>query len=158
MKLRVFDKADYDTLIQWIDSEKLNYQWGGPNFAFPLDHHQLSSHCAKPEVLPFIFVSGSLRVGYVELFKVTESNFRICRVFVSSNFRGQGISKIMLTQLIELSRTRYFATQLSLAVFEHNRVARRCYEALGFNVTSRERGTRSYDGVVWDLLRMEKRL
>ncbi|MCF4174729.1 GNAT family N-acetyltransferase, partial [Vibrio sp. McD22-P3] len=69
-----------------------------------------------------------------------------------------GISKIMLTQLIELSRTRYFATQLSLAVFAHNRTARRCYEALGFNVMSRETGTRSYDGVVWDLLRMEKQL
>ncbi len=36
MKLRVFDKADYDTLIHWIDSEKLNYQWGGPNFGLTI--------------------------------------------------------------------------------------------------------------------------
>lgn len=158
MELRAFRKEDYDTLICWIDSDKLNYQWGGPNFDFPLDHDQISKHCSKAEVLPFIFVSDGKSAGYVELFKVSESHFRICRVFVSNSFRGQRVAKVMLRQLIELAKTEHNAHLLSLAVFERNIVAKNCYESLGFHITSHESGTRSFNGEVWHLLLMEKQL
>ncbi len=157
MELRAFEKEDYEALIRWIDSEQLNYQWGGPNFNFPLDHQQISLHCAKPEVFPFILVCDGKKAGYIELFKVSDSHFRICRVFVSNDFRGKGLSKVMLTQLITLSKTQHHAQVLSLAVFERNTVAKNCYESLGFEVTSRESGERSFDGEIWDLLFMEKR-
>ncbi|MCA3992938.1 GNAT family N-acetyltransferase [Vibrio vulnificus] len=158
MELRNFDKEDYDTLICWIDPDELNYQWGGPNFNFPLDHNQISQHCSKAEVYPFIFVVDGESAGYVELFNVSECHFRICRVFISEYFRGQGLSKIMLKQLIKLAKAKYGAHALSLAVFERNKIAKGCYESLGFHVTSHESGTRSFAGKFWDLLLMEKRL
>ena len=158
MELRAFEKEDYEALIRWIDSDKLNYQWGGPNFHFPLNFEQISVHCAKPEVFPFILICDGKKAGYVELFKVSDSHFRICRVFIANAFRGQGISKVMLTKLIELSRTQHHAQVLSLAVFERNTVAKNCYESLGFKVTSHESGTRCFENEVWDLLLMEKRL
>ncbi|UPR54612.1 GNAT family N-acetyltransferase [Vibrio cyclitrophicus] len=158
MELRAFGKEDYELLIGWIDSDKLNYLWGGPRFQLPLDFEQISRHCSQPEVLPFIFVVSGESAGYVELFKVAESHFRICRVFVSNNFRGRGISKQMLGQLIELAKEKYTISVLSLAVFEQNTVARNCYESLGFSVTSYEVGTRSFEGEEWGLLHMEKRL
>ncbi|HAS6046227.1 TPA: GNAT family N-acetyltransferase [Vibrio vulnificus] len=158
MELRVFEKEDYDLLIDWINSDELNYQWGGPKFSFPLDFAQISQHCAQPEVIPFVFVVSGQSAGYVELFKVAESHFRICRVFVSSRFRGQGMSKSMLVQLTKLAKMEYQASTLSLAVFDRNIVAKNCYKSLGFVVTSKETGTRSFNGEVWDLLLMEKRL
>ncbi|NOH97743.1 GNAT family N-acetyltransferase [Vibrio sp. 99-70-13A1] len=158
MELRTFEKEDYNLLIGWIDSDKLNYQWGGPNFKFPLDSTQICKHCSQPEVSPFIFVVSGQNAGYVELFKVSESHFRICRVFVSDHFRGQGISKLMLSQLTELAEEKYNANLLSLAVFERNTVARNCYESLGFVITSSESGTRIFEGETWSLLHMEKRL
>ncbi|MGR5139953.1 GNAT family N-acetyltransferase [Vibrio jasicida] len=158
MELRAFEKEDYELLIGWIDSDKLNYLWGGPKFEFPLNFEQISRHCTQPEVLPFIFVVSGENAGYIELFKVAESHFRICRVFVSNGFRGQGISKQMLGQLIELAKEKYITNVLSLAVFEQNTVARNCYESLGFSVTSYEVGTRSFGGEDWGLLHMEKRL
>jgi len=156
MELKAFEKEDYAQLIEWIDSNKLNYQWGGPKFDFPLDFTQISQHCSQPEVFPFIFVVAGQNAGYVELSKVTESHFRICRVFVSNRFRGQGMSKIMLSQLIAMAKAKYDPSVLSLAVFEHNKVAKNCYESLGFVVTAHEVGTRSFEGEVWGLLRMEK--
>ncbi|MBE4617175.1 hypothetical protein BOO90_19505 [Vibrio navarrensis] len=39
-----------------------------------------------------------------------------------------------------------------------NTVARKCYESFGFEVVSTEIGTRSFNGKLWDLVRMEKRL
>ncbi|EHK9055017.1 GNAT family N-acetyltransferase [Vibrio vulnificus] len=158
MELRAFEKEDYDLLIGWIDSDELNYQWGGPNFEFPLTSVQISKHCSQPEVFPFVFVVSGQNAGYVELFKVSESHFRICRVFVSGSYRGQGISKLMLGQLITLAKEEFNANLLSLAVFERNVVAKNCYESLGFSVTSIENGTRSFDGEVWGLIRMERRL
>ena len=158
MELRAFEKEDHDLLIGWIDSGKLNYQWGGPNFKFPLDSAQIGKHCSQPEVFPFVFVVSGESAGYVELFKVSESHFRICRVFVSNRFRGRGLSKLMLSQLIDLAKEEYSASLLSLAVFERNTIAKNCYESLGFSVASIENGTRSFDGEVWGLLRMERRL
>jgi RimJ/RimL family protein N-acetyltransferase len=158
MALRSFEKTDYDLLVRWVDSEELNYQWGGPNFDFPLNRKQLDDHCAKPEVIPFVFAHKGVSAGYVELFKLSESRLRICRVFVSNDFRGQGIAKPMLKQLIELARIDHYAQVLSLAVFERNTVAKNCYESLGFQVTSHQSGTRSFGGEPWDLLLMEKRL
>ncbi|EJF7266457.1 GNAT family N-acetyltransferase [Vibrio parahaemolyticus] len=158
MELRAFEKEDYDLLIGWIDSDELNYQWGGPNFEFPLTSAQISKHCSQPEVFPFVFVVSGQNAGYVKLFKVSESHFRICRVFVSGSCRGQGVSKLMLGQLIALAKEEFKANLLSLAVFERNVVAKNCYESLGFSVTSIEHDTRSFDGEVWGLIRMERRL
>ncbi|MCW1890238.1 GNAT family N-acetyltransferase [Vibrio chagasii] len=67
-------------------------------------------------MLPFIFVVSGTNACYVELFKVSESQFRICRVFVSNDFRGQ-ISKKMLGQLLALAKEKYSASVLSLVVF-----------------------------------------
>lgn len=158
MELRTFKKEDHELLIGWIDSAKLNYQWGGSSFQFPLDSVQIDQHCSQPEVFPFIFTVSGLSAGYVELFKVSESHFRICRVLISNNFRGQGISKLMLGQLIELAEEKYGARSLSLAVFKRNIVAKNCYESLGFKVASVENGTCFFEGELWGLLHMEKRL
>jgi len=158
MELRAFEKEDHHLLIEWIDSDKLNYQWSGPNFEFPLDSVQISKHCSKAQVFPFIFVVAGQSAGYVELFKISASHYRVCRVFVSNSFRGNDFSKLMLGQLIELAKAKYSASLLTLAVFEQNIVARNCYESLGFTVISHENGSRSVDGEVWNLLRMEKRL
>lgn len=158
MELRAFKQEDHALLISWIDSEKLNYQWGGPNFNFPLDDHQISKHCSKAEVYPFIFVWDGKNAGYVELVNVSDFQFRICRVFICDAFRGRGLSKLMLKQLIALSMAKYNAKVLSLAVFEHNKVALNCYVSLGFHVTSEEPGAIIFDGESWNLLRMEKRL
>jgi len=156
MELRVFHTNDYSTLIGWIDSDRLNYQWGEPNYRFPLDHEQISKHCAQPQVYPFIFVVDDKRAGYVELYRASSLHFRICRVFVSNSFRGRGVAKLMLQQLIDFAISSLNAQEISLAVFEHNHVARRCYESLGFVVIAYEQGTRTFDGEVWNLLRMSK--
>ncbi|HAS3166176.1 TPA: GNAT family N-acetyltransferase, partial [Vibrio cholerae] len=95
--------------------------------------------------------------GFVELYKVTDEQYRICRVFISNAYRGQGLSKSMLMLLIDKARLDFSATKISLGVFEQNTVARKCYESLGFEVVSTEISTRAFNGKLWDLVRMEKR-
>ncbi|MGB5120359.1 MAG: hypothetical protein WBO13_05125, partial [Vibrio fluvialis] len=53
LTLTPFTAADYPQLIGWIDSDELNYLWGGPNYQFPLTVEQIEAHCAQPQVHPF---------------------------------------------------------------------------------------------------------
>ncbi|WP_341851258.1 GNAT family N-acetyltransferase [Vibrio vulnificus] len=158
MNLEEFQESDFDQLIEWIDSDELNYLWGGPAYVFPLTYEQIHAHCSKAEVFPYLLKVNGRHAGFVELYKVTDEQYRICRVFISNAYRGQGLSKLMLMLLIDKARLDFSATKLSLGVFEQNTVARKCYESLGFEVVSTEIGTRSFNGKLWDLVRMEKRL
>ncbi|WP_375750766.1 GNAT family N-acetyltransferase [Vibrio sp. HN007] len=156
MKLVHFSEQYYDILIQWIDSEKLNYLWGGPHFQFPLTLEQISVHCAKPEVYPYVLVVEGKNAGYVELFKVSEDHYRICRVFIAKEFRGKGLSTSMLEALISKAKEQLNCTRLSLAVFTHNAPAIACYKSLGFEVVKTENNRVTFEGESWDLYRMER--
>ncbi|WP_073602031.1 GNAT family N-acetyltransferase [Vibrio aerogenes] len=156
MTLATFTEDDYDQLIGWIDSPELNYLWGGPSYKYPLTRRQIVRHCRQREVFPFLFRVNEQRAGFVELYQIAPRHYRICRVFIADDFRGQGLSKPMLLLLADRAKTDFDCLLLSLAVFGHNQVARRCYESLGFQITAVEKGTRSYGGELWDLVRMEK--
>lgn len=157
-KLKAFEPQDYEQLIEWIDSETLNYLWGGPKFNFPLDQAQIQAHCIQPEVFAYLFTVDECNAGYVELYRQSASCLRICRVFISDDYRGQKLSMPMLEVLIEKAQKEFNAQLITLAVFAHNHAAKRCYQALGFQLISVEKGTRIFKGESWDLELMEKAL
>lgn len=37
VELILFNHADFQQLIDWIETPEFFLQWGGPNFDFPLD-------------------------------------------------------------------------------------------------------------------------
>ncbi|MDV6251088.1 GNAT family N-acetyltransferase [Vibrio sp. EA2] len=156
MKLVEFKQAHFDLLVEWIKTDELNYLWGGPAYTFPLTATQIKRHCAQPEVHPYLFSVNDQNAGFIELYKVSDDHYRICRVFISDAFRGLGLAKEMMSLAIEKARKDLSAEMLSLAVFEHNTAARKCYEALGFTTLTIESGTRYFNGESWKLLRMEK--
>jgi len=158
MELFPFKENDYEQLIDWISSEKLNYLWGGPTYAYPLTHEQIAKHCSQPEANPFMFKVAGNNAGFIELFYVAGTHYRIARVFIADEYKGQGLAKQLMKLILEKAETDFHCKTISLAVFEQNIVAKSCYQSLGFKVISTESGTRSFQGKQWDLLRMEKRL
>tara|TARA_R110001583_G_scaffold9433_13_gene44824 strand:- start:3933 stop:4412 length:480 start_codon:yes stop_codon:yes gene_type:complete len=158
MGLEVFSKNDFEQLITWISSDELNYLWGGPTYSYPLTYQQIVTHCRQPEVMPFIFKVAGQNAGFIELFHVSDEHYRICRVFIANEYHGQGLSKEMVESVIVKAQADFGCEIISLAVFDHNTVAKNCYKSLGFNIVATELGTRSYKGKVWNLVRMEKRL
>ena len=157
MALTQFHINDYQQLVDWIDSPELNYLWGGPKFTFPLDYSQIDAHVSLPQCQAFFYLHNGERAGYVELFEVDEHIARICRVFIHPSFRGHGIAKKMLVELIEIAKQQHY-TKFSLCVFSQNIAAIRCYESLGFVETKREQGTRVFNGQSWELIYMDLKL
>ncbi len=158
MRLEQFSEQHYDFLISWIHSEEHMYLWSGPTYSYPLDCAQVKAHCSKPEVNPFIVFNDAQPIGFTELYKVTQRHYRICRVIVAKEYRGQGLSKIMLNLIIDKALTDFGAWKLSLGVFERNRIAQNCYRDLGFKVRSVDRQSRIVNGEAWPLITMEKSL
>lgn len=158
LTLTPFTAADYPQLIDWIDSDELNYLWGGPNYQFPLTVEQIEAHCAQPQVHPFLFHVQGVASGFIELYQVDSRHVRLCRIFIAHAQRGKGLASPMIELAIDIAAEQLNAGLLSLAVFEHNAVARHCYQQLGFVETQREQGTRSFNGHRWNLVRMEKTL
>lgn len=53
-------------------------------------------------------------------------------VIVSQRFRGQGLSKMLLREAVELA-SRLGCCKLTLEVLEHNEIAKRAYVSVGFS-------------------------
>ncbi|MGO1297235.1 MAG: GNAT family N-acetyltransferase [Vibrio sp.] len=156
MTLRRFTLQDAHHLITTIESEQQCYLWSGPTYRYPLDPHQIEAHCAKSKVTPYIFEHEGEAIGYVELYKVTRWHYRLCRVLVFAPFRSQGWSLRMLQEAIDVAYHDHHAYKLSLAVFERNYIALRCYRDLGFRVSSVDRTSRTFQNETWPLVRMKR--
>ena len=154
MILEDFLEKDHGQLLQWINSEELNYLWGGPSYTFPLTIEKIRTHCDNVNVFPFIFRIENSNAGFIELVRESGSHFRIARVFIAESFRGQGLAKVLIEQTIEKAEKEFDASHLSLAVFEANCVARNCYESAGFQTVGMEAGTRTLNDKPLNLLRM----
>ena len=156
MELEAFEHKDYGQLTAWIDSEKLCYLWGGPAYKYPLNFRQIEAHCKQSQVFPFLFTIKNNPVGFVELYQVSVIESRICRVFISPEYRGLNFARTMLQLLIEKAKVDYDVNLLTLGVFSHNKSAISCYEKLGFVEFEKITNYLSFNGEDWDLSRMEK--
>ncbi len=158
MRLERFLENNFEQLILWIDSNELNYLWGGPTYQFPLTMDQIQDHCSMPQVIPFLFTIKGRATGFVELYQVSDIECRICRVFISPEFRGKNYATEMLNLLIVKAQERYKCRLLTLGVFSHNQVAISCYENLGFTFLSVDKNNRTFNGARWDLIHMQKKI
>ena len=159
MKLTVFTDDDKELLISWVPSAEFNHLWSGDRFVFPIDDKQLSKHLLQKQVTPLILQQGEKKLGYIELYRESESTYRLCRVLIGEpSIRGQGFGKKMVELAEEYARTTLNAKHLKLTVFEHNLKARRCYESLGFMVCERVSSFKATNGNLWTALYMKKSL
>jgi len=63
---------------------------------------------------------------------------RIWGVYVTEEWRGEGIAHVLLSEIIERARAKPELEQLLLAVAAGQEAAKRLYESLGFEVYGRE--------------------
>lgn len=101
LRLKPFTESRYPLLVKWIDSELLNFVWGGASYRFPLTVEQITDHIALDGVIPFLLVYEDKPAGFIELFQVNPISYRICRVFITPDFRGKGLATKMLQMAVD---------------------------------------------------------
>ena len=118
------------------------------------NRHQIENHCGQSQVFPYLFFIENRSIGFVELHRVLAIEYRIYRVFISSEHRGQNLAQRMLKLLIKKARVEFNGNVLTLGVFSHNKSAISCYEKLGFVKSDTIANSLSFNDESWELVHM----
>ncbi len=151
-------KIDLPQFINWAEDEKTLVQWCGPVFNYPLTMPQLESYFSETEkevptryLLKYVTANGEM-AGVCELGNVDRRNNAgsVCRVFVDKNFRGKGIAKDLIKEVLKYGFGTLKLNRIDLNVYTYNAGAIKCYEELGFVKEGVKRSSTKFGGEYWD--------
>ncbi|WP_182201327.1 GNAT family N-acetyltransferase [Paraliobacillus salinarum] len=164
IELKYFQQSDFNQLISWFNTPDFLFQWGGPNFNFPLTEQQLEDYLrdANKEhsnVLIYSVFDKELErvVGHISLKNIDRKNrsARVAKVIVGDeNARGKGIGQNMLTEILKVAFNELKLHRVSLGVFDFNTSAIACYEKVGFTKEGLQRDNFKNGDEYWSLVEM----
>ncbi|WP_257348742.1 GNAT family N-acetyltransferase [Pseudalkalibacillus decolorationis] len=162
--LKYFDRSDVKQLVNWIDSPELLLQWGGPEFNYPLDETQIEQYIKRANndgsdrlVYKVIYKEEGNVIGHISLGKIDRKNrsARIGKVLVGDkSFRGQGISQMMVREILRVAFEQLRLHRVSLGVFDFNKPAIASYEKVGFKKEGLLRDFRKIGNEYWSAWEM----
>lgn len=142
IKLEAFEPADFQQLINWINSEELLLKWSGSLFSYPLTMHSLAWYIKSTNVVnksdAFVYKAVDTEtgktVGHISLGGLSWKNksSRISRVFVDKSTTGKGICQLMTKAALKIGFEELGLHRISLGVYEDNQSALNCYLKCGF--------------------------
>ena len=155
ISLEKFTNNDYDRLISWVDSEELLMQFAGPGYIFPLTRSQLEASMNEPNRTSFRIVYEKRVIGHCELY-LKENTVVLARILIGEkDLRGIGLGKKIVRMMLEYAFSHFSVDIAELNVFDHNRMAIRCYEQVGFIVDSDIRMQRRFRNEMWPASNMK---
>lgn len=154
--LRYFAESDFARLRSWGGTPDSLKQWAGPSLTNPMDDEQLRKYIENanhPAESPILIYSAVHRAtgqvaGHVSLagINLEDRQGRIARLVVAPEFRGQGIGRRMLLEVLRIGFAGLGLHRLSLGVFDFNLGARKLYEDLGFVLEGTAREAARFNG------------
>ncbi|MFD1871953.1 GNAT family N-acetyltransferase [Hymenobacter bucti] len=161
--LEPFTPADFAQLIAWVDNERLQYEWSGSLFSFPLTPSALTWYLegandfAHPEVFIYKAVDSETgrAVGHISLGGISEHNRsgRISRVLVAEG-KGRGYCAAMVRALLRIGFEELHLHRIDLGVYDFNQAAIRCYKKCGLRIDGIMRDVVRHDDHYWSLVEM----
>ena len=143
LRLRQYKKCDAQSVVRWINDERIFQLWGGERFGkFPIDADVINEKyfgsngdCTEEDnFFPVTAFDEQGAAGHF-IMRYTGGDNKALRfgwVITDSSRRGRGIGREMLTLGIEYAFEIYKAEFVTIGVFENNVPAYRCYKAVGF--------------------------
>lgn len=132
LRLRPFVLQDGDHVASWLADEMTFYKCTGGGLGdYPLAKDRLAD---MPEHMAFMALDEDVPVGFFTLRRQQGGfdHLRFCFVVVDDQKRGKGYGRRMLKLGLTYAKEICGAKKVSLCVFENNKPAHRCYEAIGF--------------------------
>jgi len=163
VRLIPFTEKDFAQVLEWITSSELLIQWAGPQlFTHPLNEKQLHAYLQlgqgeHPQARVFKTVNErNETMGHIELGAINQENgtATICRVFVDSRYRNNGICVEAVRQVLAIGFRELGLHRIDLRVFGFNTAAIRCYERAGMVKEGLLRKTQRVGGQYWDSMIM----
>lgn len=157
IQLVPFQRADFDRLISWIDSEALLITIAGTEFSFPLTHDQLHRYLLKADSHLFNVVDTAVRkvVGHAQLIKSEDRMYKIDKLIIGDKTnRGKGTGQAMIDALLNYAFESLNAEIVELNVFDWNIAAIKCYEKCGFKINPAKKQVFNVGDERWNTINM----
>jgi RimJ/RimL family protein N-acetyltransferase len=156
INLTAFDKSDFAKLISWISNEEILLQFSGPAFTFPLTEEQLYLNLEDKNRFAYkvVDLSNNSMIGYAEIYWQKNSVLLGRIIIGEQEFRGRGIGKQIVKNLLEISFNQFKVESAELNVFDWNINAIKCYEQVGFSINPGKIYKREINGQTWTALNM----
>lgn len=138
IRLRPYKNRDAACLMEWNKDERTMARCFVDHLQYPLTLEQCGAYQKKHEAGADSWLLTALDDNYcvVGHFMVClipgENRIHLGHVMVDPARRGQGLGKEMVRAALRYAFFVMGAERVTLAVFEHNEPARRCYQAVGF--------------------------
>ncbi|MEZ8285058.1 GNAT family N-acetyltransferase [Vibrio splendidus] len=170
MEINRFKASDAEEIVTWFTSLEDYVLWGGRTFGWPLEAASIIERSLEPQVELYTFSesnalselssngNNSELIGFMEFQRMSNNELRFCRVAIHPNQRGKGFGQSMIESALEAAKQIPDVTTISLAVFQQNIGAKRCYDKAGFQVVDKEPSVKEFNGKTWPLYQMELKL
>lgn len=119
----------------WFSSTAQIFQWGGPNMVWPIEDAPFLSLLCQPHLHSYYLTNDKQQLLAFGQFYVRLGRHHLGRLAVNPQFRGQGLAKVLIGQLLQLAQQKQSAQGASLFVFDDNQLALQCYLSMGFERT-----------------------
>ncbi|MFS1948899.1 GNAT family N-acetyltransferase [Vibrio lentus] len=170
MEINRFKASDADEIVTWFTSLEDYVLWGGRTFGWPLETASIIERSQEPHVELYTFSASKSYsesnaksntdglLGFMEFQRMSDSELRFCRVAIHPNQRGKGLGQSMIESALDAAKQIPDVITISLAVFQQNIGAKRCYDKAGFQVVDKEPSVKEFNGKTWPLYQMELKL
>lgn len=131
--LRPYTPEDAPKIASWLGNETVFYRWSfGKLGEYPINGEALAKYFDDGNI-HLIAEDENGIAGHIMLSFPEESvpHVRCGFIIVDSSRRGTGCGQKLVSLAMDYAREVLKAEKLSLAVFEDNLPARRCYTAVG---------------------------
>lgn len=138
VKLRAATAADAEVISTWVSTAEELLVFAGPTLRFPLAGEELLATSEDGWQVRSLVADGQLVA--TGSFILCDGAVHIGRLLVDPERRGQGLGRVLVTQLLDHARLHSpehaRAMRATLNVFADNLPARRLYESLGFRMVA----------------------
>ncbi|EOQ86950.1 acetyltransferase (GNAT) domain protein [Leptospira yanagawae serovar Saopaulo str. Sao Paulo = ATCC 700523] len=163
IKLRNFSELDIEQIYSWSKNEEFLLIWAGPLYKMDSLKDQLkndleyaSTHPERFKIFSVIDSDNSDLIGHCQL-TIDQSNesAHISRILVGNeNFRGKGIGRQIITNLLEITFLKLNLNRVTLNVYDFNVTAIDCYKKTGFKKEGLLRENTKFKGTFWSTIPM----
>ena len=163
LRLRPYERDDAYAIVSWIKDEHAFRQWSADRYErWPVtagDVNAFYDACTAGERFFALTAEDEAGVTGHLTMRWLDENKTILRfgfIIVDRERRNQGLGREMLRLALRHAFTVLKAEKVTLAVFENNEPAYRCYKAAGFKDAPSEKPERYHVlGEVWTCQEME---
>ena len=139
-------------LASSAQERELIRQWAGPKIIYPCSAEQLAFHVMNGNYQSFTLSDNDKIVGFGQI-QLVKQRAHLARLVINPKYRGLGLAKRLLSELIENAQQQIKVKEVSLFVYLENITAIACYTKFGFAESATPPGINALDGCRFMTLR-----